>query len=177
MYLLSLYVVVCMLTLQHNQYAFVPCNSDCLQKYNNATGIRHDPKPLMSDSSPQNYTVPLHKESDQLNSQDSAANLTAQDSTIRSGIATPVTRDEHNSGSSHDTVCSVALPSFMPDGARYSAEKLNLTSSLQSPDSSPTLACKTLYAPCLTVVLVVVILILSCILCVILISEDLTLMP
>jgi hypothetical protein len=58
-----------MLTLLHNQYAFVPCNSDCLQKYSNATGIRHDPKPLMSDSSPQNYTVPLDKESDQLNSQ------------------------------------------------------------------------------------------------------------
>jgi hypothetical protein len=103
---------------------------------------------------------------------DSAANLTAQDSPIRSGLATPVTRDEHNSRSPHDTVGSVTLPSFMPNGARYSAEKLNLTSSLQSPDSNQTLACKTLYAPCLNVVLVIVILILSCILCAILISED-----
>jgi hypothetical protein len=51
---------------------------------------------------------------------DSVANLTAQDSTIRSGIAAPVTRDEHDSGSPHNTVGSVALPSrdrkptFMP---------------------------------------------------------------
>jgi hypothetical protein len=110
---------------------------------------------------------------------DSAANLTAQDSTIRSGIATPVTRNEHNSVSLHNTVGSVTLPSrnrtpsFMPVGGKYSAEKLNL----QSQNSNPTLTCKVLNAPCLTVLLVSVVVILSCTLCLIRIREDLILMP
>jgi hypothetical protein len=54
---------------------------------------------------------------------DSAANLTAQDSTVRSGIATPVARDEHNA--SRDKT-----PSIMPGGAKFSAEKLNERSPL-----------------------------------------------
>jgi hypothetical protein len=73
---------------------------------------------------------------------DSVANLTAQDSTIRSGIDAPMTRDEHNSGSLHNAVGSVTppsrdkTPSVLPDGAKHSAEKLNATSPLQSTDSN-----------------------------------------
>jgi hypothetical protein len=48
---------------------------------------------------------------------DSAANLTAQDSTVGTGIAAPVTRDEH-----HNT-----------DGAKYSAEKWNASNPLHCP--------------------------------------------
>jgi hypothetical protein len=68
---------------------------------------------------------------------DSAANLTVQDTTVHSGISTPVTQVEHNFGSLHNTVALVTLSSwnkalFKLDVAVVSAEKPNATS--RSPD-------------------------------------------
>jgi hypothetical protein len=79
---------------------------------------------------------------------DSARNLTAQDSTVRSGIAASGTRDKQNSGPLHNTVCSVTLPSrdktpsFMPDGVKYSAENLNPTCICHFPKYKKTISRK-----------------------------------